>query len=72
MNCGASVSKELGRCGACDSGHQALCKQLDAKPVSKVEKVPVEWVSYKQVRGGVMVTTYMTKQEAILMGKRIE
>ena len=67
--CGTPIDQEYGRCVSCTLDHKKLCEQLDAKPKMQVERKPVEWVKSEQVKNGVVVTTYMTREEAQLMGR---
>ena len=71
ISCGSSVNRELSRCAACNTEHQKLTARLDAKPKQVIEKVPTKWVTYKEVKNGVIVTVYMTEQEAAMLGRKI-
>lgn len=67
------VNVELGRCTSCMTAHEALCKELDAKPHQKIEKAPVEWIIRTQVKNGVTVRTYTRADEmAFMNSKRIK
>ena len=66
------ATRELGRCKPCEVEHENLVRRLDSIPRQILERPKEEWVSKKEVKGGVTVTTYMTKQEAMLMGIRVD
>lgn len=71
--CGVKEApKELGRCVGCEDGHQKLCRQLDAKPRQIIEKKPMEWIYKTEVKGGVVVKTFMTKDEARSIGIKVD
>lgn len=67
-----AIQEDYQRCGACNSEHQKLVAELDAKPKQVIQKVPEKWVYYKEVKDGVIVTVRMTEQEALMLGKRIQ
>lgn len=71
IKCQAPVEGEYERCDSCKTEHQKLCERLDATPRPIVEKKPVEWVKRSDIKDGVVVTTYMTREEAALMGVRV-
>jgi len=71
MSCGAAVEKELSRCNPCKEKHKDQCKALDAKPKVEIKKQPMDWVYYVKVSEGVPVRVFMTREEAQLMGKKI-
>ena len=70
FKCGGGNEDNL-RCADCEAKHQEIVARLDARPQSKVEKVPVQWVKSKEIRNGIVITNYMTKEEAQMMGQNI-
>lgn len=71
MKCGTPEAPEFGRCKPCEIEHKKLVSELDAKPRSIVERPQQEWVTFKQNRGGIIITVHMTKEEAIMMGHKV-
>ena len=65
------ADKEMGRCSSCKTEHDKLCAELEARPKNTPQKPPTDWVYYTQVKEGVVVKTFMTREEARLMGKRL-
>lgn len=69
------VSKEFGRCDVCEVEHQKLIQRLDSTSHKSTGKESFRnspnWVSFKQNKGGVIVTTYLTVEEAQARGMKI-
>ena len=72
IKCGVKEAKELGRCGLCEVEHQKIVDSLNITSTPKVEKVPEDWVCKKEIKDGVTVTTYMTREEARIMGIKVD
>lgn len=57
----SQVADEFQRCESCEAIHQELCAKLDSRPKApKIEKVNEPTKVYKQVKDGILVTTYET------------
>ena len=65
------VVEEFDRCPACAEKHKELCKRLDAKPRVKEKKVKEELFPIKEVKGGVQITTWISREDAHNMGIKI-
>ena len=72
IKCGSKEAPELGRCGPCEAEHERLCADLDSRPKSVVEQPKKEWIVRKEVKQGVIVTTYMRKDEAQSIGIKVD
>ena len=67
-----SVQEEFQRCPSCEKDHQELCKMLDSKPRVKEKKVKEELFPIKEVKGGIPVTTWISREDAANMGINLE
>ena len=67
--CGKSeVAEEFTRCSPCEAAHKALCAELDARPKNHIKPVKEELMAIKEVKQGILVTTYIDRQDAANMG----
>lgn len=67
-----SVPEEFTRCPSCETAHKALAQQLDSRP-KVIEKKPKEKLyAIKQMKNGVLVTTYIDRNDAFNMGIKVE
>ena len=62
------VQEEFERCPPCEQQHKELCAKLDAKPKQHIEKVKVELMAIKETKQGILVTTYIDREDARNMG----
>ena len=62
------VSEEFQRCPACTLSHKELCAQLDARPKNHEVRVKEELMAIKEVKQGINVTTYISREDAANMG----
>lgn len=62
------VSEEFQRCDSCEVSHQELAKKLDSKPRVKEKKVREELFPVVEIKGGIKVTTWIDRNDAMAMG----
>lgn len=62
------VPEEFDRCPSCKISHQELIKKLDSKPRVKEKKVKEELFPIKEMKGGIPVTTWISREDAANMG----
>mgnify|MGYP001612867028 FL=1 len=48
--------------------HKKLCEELDARPKQHIEKVKVKLMAIKETKQGILVTTYIDREDARNMG----
>ena len=65
------VAEEFERCPACEVSHKALCAKLDAKPRTKEKKVKETLYPIKEMKNGILVTTWIDRNDAAIMGIKI-
>ena len=65
------VKEEFERCGACETTHKELATQLDARPKTQEIKVKEKLYPIKEVKNGVQVTTWISQEDAMNMGIKI-
>ncbi len=65
------VSEEFQRCPSCQQTHQELATKLDSQPRKKVEKVREELFPIKEVKQGIQVTTWISREDAVNMGIKL-
>lgn len=63
-----TVSEEFTRCTPCEQSHKELCAQLDAQHRTKEKKVKEQLFPIKEVKGGIQVTTWISREDARNMG----
>jgi hypothetical protein len=71
VQCGSPVAEEFGRCSECKIDHQKLIKRLDAAPKTVVKRDKEDWVYFVEIKQGIPVKTFMTREEVRLMGKKL-
>ena len=69
--CKTPVSEEYARCTLCDAEHKKLCASLDAKPRVKEKKVKEELFAIKEVKQGIPITTWISREDARNMGIKL-
>ena len=68
----AEVADEYERCQPCEAAHKQLCAELDARPkVAKEKKVKEELFPIKEIKQGIPVTTYISREDAYNMGIKL-
>ena len=65
------VKDEFERCPACQISHQELCAKLDAKPRIIEKKVKEELFPIREVKQGIKITTWISREDAFNMGIKI-
>ena len=66
-----SVEEEFARCEHCEADHKKLCATLDAKPRIREKKVKEELFPIKEIKQGILVTTYIDRTDAKNMGIKL-
>lgn len=70
------VIEEFTRCVLCEREHQELIKELvkalDSRPRVKEKKVKEKLYPIKEMKGGIPVTTWISKSDAAIIGIKIE
>lgn len=64
----AEAQDEYTRCPSCEARHKELCAKLDAKPKQHIEKVREELFPIYEVKQGIKVTTWISREDAANMG----
>ena len=62
------VAEEYTRCPSCEMAHQRLCAELDARPKNHIKPVREELFPIKEVKQGILVTTWISREDAMNMG----
>jgi len=70
-SCDTEVAEEFTRCSTCEASHQELAKELNARPRVKEKKVKEELFPIKEVKGGIQVTTWISREDAFNMGIKL-
>lgn len=65
------VAEEFDRCKDCEVAHKNLVAQLDARPKTKEKKVHEELFPIKEIKQGIQVTTYMSREDLINNGMKV-
>lgn len=66
------VVEEYSYCSPCEALHKHLCAELDARPkVKKEKKVKEELFPIKEIKQGIPVTTYISREDAFNMGIKL-
>jgi len=65
------VAKEFERCPPCQAEHIKLCAKLDARPKNHIKPVKEELFPIKEMKQGIMVTTYIDRNDAANMGIKL-
>jgi len=65
------VLEEFTRCPLCEISHKELCAKLDARPRAHEKKVKEELFPIREVKQGIQVTTYISREDAANMGIRL-
>mgnify|MGYP001572793180 CR=1 FL=1 len=67
--CGKSeVTDEFERCKPCEAAHKKLCEELDARPKNHIKPVKEELFPIKEVKQGIPITTWISREDAGNMG----
>lgn len=68
--CGINeVPEEFTRCSLCEASHKEFCAKLDSKPKNHIKPVKKEELfPIKETKGGIPVTTWISRQDAANMG----
>ena len=62
------VTEDFLRCELCEADHKKLCATLDAKPRIKEKRVREELFPIKEMKQGIQVTTWISREDARNMG----
>ena len=62
------VQEEFQRCPSCETAHQRLCEELDARPNNHIKPIREELFPIKEVKQGILVTTWISREDAKNMG----
>ena len=65
------VSDEFQRCPPCEQQHKELCATLDARQRVKEKKVREELFPIKEIKGGIQITTWISREDAHNMGIKL-
>ena len=65
------VAEEFTRCPPCEVKHKELAKQLDARPRVKEKKIKEKLFPIKEMKGGIEITTWISREDAHNMGIKI-
>lgn len=65
------VQEEFKRCPACQTSHETLAKQLDAKPRVKEKKIKEELFPIVEMKQGIKVTTWVDRETARINGMKL-
>ena len=65
------MEEEFSRCAPCEQQHKDLCAQLDARPKNHIKPVKEELFPIKEVKQGILVTTYISREDAANMGIKL-
>ena len=65
------VSEEFQFCPSCETSHQQLARQLDSKPKNKEKKVKEQLFPIKEMKQGIQVTTWISREDAYNMGIKV-
>ena len=66
------VAEEYSRCSSCEQSHKELCAQLDSRPRVKEKKVKEKLYPIKEVKGGIQITTWISREDARNMGIKLQ
>ena len=64
----SEVAEEFERCPSCELSHKELCVKLDARPKVIEKKVKEELMGIKEIKQGINITTYISREDAANMG----
>ena len=65
------VAEEYQRCASCQKSHAELCAELDSRPRVKEKKVKEELFPIKEMKQGIQVTTWISREDAFNMGIKL-
>lgn len=65
------VENEFDRCPDCEISHKELCAKLDARPKHIEKKVKEELFPIKEVKQGIQITTWISREDAMNMGIKL-
>ena len=65
------VAEEFLRCEPCEADHRKLCAKLDARPKQIIKKVKEELFPIKEMKQGIQVTTWISREDAANMGIKL-
>jgi len=65
------VAEEYARCPDCETDHKKLAAELDARPKVHEKKVREDLFPIKEVKQGIEVTTYISREDAHNMGIKL-
>ena len=66
-----AVSEEYARCASCEADHKKLCAELDAKPRTREKPVREKLYPIKEMKQGIQVTTWISREDARNMGIKL-
>ena len=70
--CGETeVQEEFQLCSPCEVSHQELAKKLDSRPKVIQKKVKEKLFPIKEMKGGVQVTTWLSREDAYNNGIKL-
>jgi len=70
--CGINeVPEELTRCSSCEVSHKEFCAKLDSKPKNHIKPAKEELFPIKEMKGGIPVTTWISRMDAANMGIKL-
>ena len=65
------VAEEFERCPSCEAAHKTLCAELDARPKVVVKRAREELFPFVEMKQGIKVTTYISREDAMIMGLKL-
>lgn len=65
------VEEEYQRCPACQKKHEELAAKLDARPKTHVPKVKEKLYPIREVKQGIQVTTWLSREDLIANGMKV-
>lgn len=66
------VVEEFTRCASCEKDHKALARELDSRPRTVEKKVREKLYPIKEMKGGIQITTWISREDAHNMGIKVE
>ena len=65
------VTEEFDRCPPCENEHKEFCAKLDARPKNHIKPIKEELFPIKEVKQGIQVTTWISREDAANMGIKL-
>jgi predicted sulfurtransferase len=65
------VPEEFLRCDTCEAEHKRMCAELDSKKAPIVKPVKETLYPIKEMKQGIEVTTWISKEDAMVMGIKV-